>query len=108
MDLRRVIIVYEQFLISILEGCAHYKRQMPNPLHEVARGEDLFTSFAMMWADDVGGNVTKQVNAHKNIYMAHSNLPGSLLQQEFFVRFVCTSQHAGTTEQFEAIKHIIE
>ncbi|KAF8591644.1 hypothetical protein K439DRAFT_1644037 [Ramaria rubella] len=81
---------------------------MPNPLHKLACGSDLFTSFALMWANDVGGTVTKPINAHKNIYLAHSNLPGALLQQEFFVHFVSMSQHATTPEQFEAIKTIIE
>ncbi|KAF8582253.1 hypothetical protein K439DRAFT_1647660 [Ramaria rubella] len=90
------------------EHSAYFRHQMPNPLHKVAGGLDLVTSFALMWADDVRGTVTKLINAHRNIYLAHSNLLGSLLQQEFFICFVSTSQHATTPEQFEAIKCMIE
>lgn len=80
---------------------------MPNPLREVAQGKDLYTSFMSGWANDVGGNMTKLVNAHKNIYVSHLNLPGFILGQEFFVHFVCMSQHAGTAEQFEAICEVV-
>ncbi|KAF8494495.1 hypothetical protein JB92DRAFT_3126914 [Gautieria morchelliformis] len=76
---------------------------MPNPLRAVANGYELYTSFVFLWADDVGGNVSKMVNAHKNIYLAHVNVPGRLLQQEYFVCFVATSPHASTPEQFEAV-----
>ncbi|KAJ7756798.1 hypothetical protein DFH07DRAFT_773024 [Mycena maculata] len=60
------------------------------------------------WAYDVSGNKSKQYNKHMNMYMANSNLPGQLLQQEYFVCFVSTSPHAGSLEQFLAIKEQIE
>ncbi|KAF8587026.1 hypothetical protein K439DRAFT_1646027 [Ramaria rubella] len=60
-------------------------------------------SHIMTWANNIRGNITKLVNTFKNLYLAHMNLPGHLLQQEFFVRFVATSQHASTPEQFEAV-----
>ncbi|KAF8519952.1 hypothetical protein JB92DRAFT_3112037 [Gautieria morchelliformis] len=81
---------------------------MPNPLRAVANGYELYMSFVFLWADDVGGNVSKMVNAHKNIYLAHVNVPGRLLQQEYFVRFVATSPHASTLEQFEAVLEMRE
>ncbi|KAF8579603.1 hypothetical protein K439DRAFT_1648448 [Ramaria rubella] len=84
-----------------------FRLMMPNPLHELAQGDKLFMSFIMTWADDVGGNISKLVNAFKNIYLAHVNLPGHLLQQEFFVRFVAMSQHTSTPEQFEAVLKVI-
>ncbi|KAF8488776.1 hypothetical protein JB92DRAFT_3249859 [Gautieria morchelliformis] len=80
---------------------------MPNPLCAVANGYELYTSFVFLWADDVGGNISKMVNAHKNIYLAHVNVPGQLLQQEYFVRFVATSPHASTPEQFEAVLEMV-
>ncbi|KAF8501219.1 hypothetical protein JB92DRAFT_3213844 [Gautieria morchelliformis] len=71
---------------------------MPNPLRAVANGYELYTSFVFLWADDIGGN---------NIYLAHVNVPGRLLQQEYFVRFVATSPHASTPEQFEAVLEMV-
>ncbi|KAJ7835357.1 hypothetical protein B0H14DRAFT_3109979 [Mycena olivaceomarginata] len=82
--------------------------KMPNPLRELAGGDDLFVIMLPMWADDVSGNKSKQYNKHMNMYMANSNLPGQLLQQEYFVRFVSTSPHAGSPEQFSVIKEQIQ
>ncbi|KAJ7474227.1 hypothetical protein FB451DRAFT_1351527 [Mycena latifolia] len=82
--------------------------KMPNPLRELADGDDLYVVMVPMWADDVSGNKSKQYNKHMNMYMANSNLPGQLLQQEYFVRFVSTSPHAGSPEQFSAIKEQIQ
>lgn len=68
----------------------------------------MFSAFLFLWADDVSGNKTKMINAHKNLYASHGNLPGRLLQQEYFVRFVSTSPYAGTPEQFEAVKGMLQ
>jgi hypothetical protein len=81
---------------------------MPNPLRELAGGEELYTSFILPWADDVGGNTMKLINAHKNIYLAHANIPGQLLQQEYFVHFVSTSPHATMLEKFEAVLDLVQ
>jgi hypothetical protein len=90
-----------------LEASRSWANEMPNPLREVAAGDELFTSFLQPWADDVGGNTTKLISAHKNIYLAHGNVPGRLLQQEYFVRFVSTSPKGTTPEQFEAILGVV-
>ncbi|KAJ6624719.1 hypothetical protein B0H10DRAFT_2162124 [Mycena sp. CBHHK59/15] len=75
---------------------------------EIARGDDLYVVMVPLWADNVSGNKPKQYNKHINMYMANSNLPGKLLQQEYFVRFVSTSPHATSPEQFSAIKEQIQ
>lgn len=53
--------------------------EMPNPLQELAGGDELYMSFINVWADEVGTNTTKLINVHKNIYLAHVNIPGALL-----------------------------
>ncbi|KAJ7195227.1 hypothetical protein GGX14DRAFT_404142 [Mycena pura] len=78
--------------------------QMPDSMRNLADGDDLYVVFIPLWADDVSGNKSKQYNKHMNVYMVNSNLPGQLLQQEFFVRFVSTSPSASSPEQFSAIK----
>ncbi|KAF7311326.1 hypothetical protein MKEN_01034300 [Mycena kentingensis (nom. inval.)] len=81
---------------------------MPNPLRNLVESdEDLYVVMIPLWADDVSGNKSKQYNKHINIYMVNSNLPGQLLQQEFFVRFVSTSPNATSPEQFAALKEQI-
>lgn len=85
-----------------------YKNKMPNPLRDLAHGEELLTCFIKPWCDDVSGGRTKQYQAHNNIYVAHANLPGKLLNQEYFIRFVSTATHASSTEQFAALKQQLE
>ncbi|KAJ7213920.1 hypothetical protein GGX14DRAFT_534135 [Mycena pura] len=80
---------------------------MPNPLRELAGDDPLYVVMLPLWADDVSGNKSKQYNKHLNMYMVNSNIPGQLLQQEYFVRFVSTSPTASSPEQFSAIKEQI-
>jgi len=49
---------------------------MPNPLHKLAKGEDLYVVMLPLWCDDVSGNRSKQYNKHINMYMANSSIPG--------------------------------
>lgn len=81
---------------------------MPNELRKIAGDEDLYVVMLPLWCDDVSGKKSKQYNKHINMYMANSNLPGKLLQQEYFVRFVSTSPHATSPEQFSALKEQIK
>ncbi|KDQ14913.1 hypothetical protein BOTBODRAFT_145446 [Botryobasidium botryosum FD-172 SS1] len=53
--------------------------------------------------DDVSGNVSKAWNKHNSFYMSPAGLPVKFINQEFFIRFVSTSQHAGPLEQVAAI-----
>jgi hypothetical protein len=76
---------------------------MPHNLRVLANGEELYVVMLPLWCDEVSGNHSKQYNKHINIYMANSNLPGRLLQQEYFVCFVSMSPHASSPEQFSAV-----
>ncbi|KAJ7839405.1 hypothetical protein B0H13DRAFT_2239608 [Mycena leptocephala] len=70
--------------------------EMPHPLREKGQGRPMFR-------DDVSGNVSKQYNAHTNMYVTNLNLPHQKLAQEYFVRFASTSPHASSSEQFVAL-----
>ncbi|KAL6301292.1 hypothetical protein BKA93DRAFT_819090 [Sparassis latifolia] len=98
----------EKASIVFEEPFKQYASNMPNPLRKLADDEDLVTIFIPLWADDVSGARSKQYQKHVNVYMVNSNLPGRLLQQEYFVKFVSTSPHASAPEQFEAIMPLIQ
>ncbi|KAI0915350.1 hypothetical protein AcV5_003845 [Taiwanofungus camphoratus] len=76
---------------------------IPNHHCKNDNGEDFFTIWMPIWADDVSGARFKQYQKHINIYMANANLPGRLLQQEYFVHFVSTSPHASAPEQLAVV-----
>ncbi|KAI0682681.1 hypothetical protein BC835DRAFT_1424141 [Cytidiella melzeri] len=57
----------------------------------------------MPWSDDVSGNVSKQYNAHTNVYIQNTCIPHKKLAQEFSVRFVSTSTFASSSEQLAGV-----
>ncbi|KAJ7863721.1 hypothetical protein B0H13DRAFT_2237080 [Mycena leptocephala] len=89
------IVFHEQY--------KEYAQRIPNRFRSIDNGEDLFTVWVPVWADDVSGARSKQYQKHLNVYTANANLPGQLLQQEYFVRFVSTSPHAGALEQLKVV-----
>ncbi|KAJ6511523.1 hypothetical protein C8R47DRAFT_964088 [Mycena vitilis] len=89
--------------IRFHESCREYAKRIPNRFRQIDKGEDLFTVWVPVWADDVSGARSKQYQKHLNVYTANANLPGQLLQQEYFVRFVSTSPHAGALEQLKVV-----
>ncbi|CAE6515143.1 unnamed protein product [Rhizoctonia solani] len=86
-----------------------FQDKMPNPLRNLTDGsEELLSCFIKPWCDDVSGGRSKQYQPHNNIYLSHANLPGHLHNQEYFVRFVSTTTHASSVEQFEAVKQQLD
>ncbi|KAJ3786078.1 hypothetical protein GGU10DRAFT_420697 [Lentinula aff. detonsa] len=74
-----------------------------NPLRVKAKGSPMFRLRVIPWSDDVSGNVSKQYNAHTNIYVTNANLPHQKLSQEYFIRYCSTSSVASSSEQFVAL-----
>ncbi|KAL0565664.1 hypothetical protein V5O48_016353 [Marasmius crinis-equi] len=89
--------------IHFHESSVAYASKIPNVNRLIDNGEDLFTDNWSLWSDDVSGGVSKQYQKHINIYGQNANLPGRLLQQQFFVNFLSTSPHATSLEQFKPI-----
>ncbi|KAJ7751043.1 hypothetical protein B0H16DRAFT_1887592 [Mycena metata] len=89
--------------LAFHQTCKLYGENIPNRFRAIDNGEDLFTVWVPVWADDVSGARSKQYQKHLNVYTANANLPGQLLQQEYFVRFVSTSPHAGALEQLKVV-----
>ncbi|KAJ3967593.1 hypothetical protein EV361DRAFT_973116 [Lentinula raphanica] len=82
---------------------------MPNPDRKlVPKGFDLYDIYYPLWVDDVSGNKLKQYNKHINMYTVNSNLPGQLLQQEYFVQFLSTFPDASSSEQLAAVTDMIK
>ncbi|KAJ7022964.1 hypothetical protein C8F04DRAFT_1307008 [Mycena alexandri] len=103
-DLRYDFLDLQQQAEIIFSGVQNaFKPHTPHPIRTTAQGKPVFVLRIMPWADDVSGNRSKQYNAHMNIYFANLNLPHKLLSQEYFVRFSATSQHASSSEQFDAL-----
>ncbi|KAJ6625360.1 hypothetical protein B0H10DRAFT_2174244 [Mycena sp. CBHHK59/15] len=103
-----ILIGYKRYYVHEIaelsdETCREYAAKIPNQFRAIDNGEDLFTVWVPLWADDVSGARSKQYQKHINVYAANANLPGQLLQQEYFVRFVSTSPHAGALEQLNVV-----
>ena len=79
---------------------------MPHPDRHL--NQPVYVSFIELFTDDVSGNRSKSWNKHINQYFAHRNLPREIVNQEFHVHFASTSQQVSATEQFAAIKEMIE
>ncbi|KAJ7144866.1 hypothetical protein C8R43DRAFT_891028 [Mycena crocata] len=84
-------------------SCQNFAKHIPNSFRAIDNGEDLFTVWMPFWADDVSGARSKQYQKHINVYTANANLPGQLLQQEYFVHFVSTSPNACALEQLKVV-----
>jgi hypothetical protein len=96
--------LYTHLAYTLFEDqCHEYAACIPNQHCQIDNGDDLFTIWMPILANDVSRAQSKQYQKHINVYMANANLPRWLLQQEYFVKFVSTSPHAGSLEQLRAV-----
>ncbi|KAJ3978496.1 hypothetical protein F5890DRAFT_1397533, partial [Lentinula detonsa] len=82
---------------------ASYAALMPNKFRELDKDEDHIVIWMPVWADDVSGACSKQYQKHVNVYMCNGSLPGKLVQQEYHVNFVGSSQQASATEMLGSV-----
>ncbi|KAJ7048695.1 hypothetical protein C8F01DRAFT_1003912 [Mycena amicta] len=79
--------------------------EMPNPdRKKAADDEDVVVIMVDAWQDDTSGNASKQWDKHLLTCIRNGNLPGTLLQQEFNVHAMCSSQNASCAEQFATLR----
>jgi hypothetical protein len=76
---------------------------MPHPLREQADGRPVYVIPLILFEDDMSGNVSKQWNKHYSIYSSNASLPRHLIDQEFFTRFIATSNLAHPLEMMSGV-----
>jgi len=77
---------------------------MPNPWRAKANGRMVYCVPVIVFMDDVSGNISKQWNKHYVVYLSNANLPRTMLEKEFCVRFVSSSPHATPSELMKGVK----
>ncbi|KAJ3859039.1 hypothetical protein EV359DRAFT_75733 [Lentinula novae-zelandiae] len=87
---------------------ASYASSMPNKYRELDKDKDHFVVWMPVWADDVSGTRSKQYQKHVNVYMCNGSLPGKLVQQEYHVNFVGSSQQVSATEMLGSVMKQVE
>ncbi|KAE9385751.1 hypothetical protein BT96DRAFT_1006762 [Gymnopus androsaceus JB14] len=87
---------------------ASFSASMPNKYRELDKDEDHVVVWMPVWADDVSGARSKQYQKHVNVYMCNGSLPGKLVQQEYHVNFVGSSQQVSATEMLGSVMKQVE
>ncbi|KAJ3781108.1 hypothetical protein GGU10DRAFT_278178 [Lentinula aff. detonsa] len=91
-----------------LKFAASFASAMPNKYRELDKDEDHVVVWMPVWADDVSGARSKQYQKHVNVYMCNGSLPGKLVQQEYHVNFVGSSQQVSATEMLGSVMKQVE
>ncbi|KAI0258001.1 hypothetical protein BC834DRAFT_964009 [Gloeopeniophorella convolvens] len=79
-----------------------------NPWRARAKGARVYCFMMWVYCDDVSGNQSKRWNEHNSILFSPAGLPRVLLQQEYNVHFLCTSNIAPPLEMMDGLVQQLE
>ncbi|KAI9438663.1 hypothetical protein H4582DRAFT_2076295 [Lactarius indigo] len=69
----------------------------------LARGAHVVCFPIWLYCDDVSGNLSKKWNKHNSFLFSAAGLPRALIQQEYNIHFLCTSNLAPPLEMLDGI-----
>ncbi|KAH9040605.1 hypothetical protein EDB84DRAFT_1436749 [Lactarius hengduanensis] len=99
----------KRILGSLLDptgGIQEWTRTDPatgNYWHGMAHGARVVCFPIWLYCDDVSGNLSKKWNKHNSFLFSAAGLPRALIQQEYNIHFLCTSNLAPPLEMLDGI-----
>ncbi|KAH9045528.1 hypothetical protein EDB85DRAFT_1852863, partial [Lactarius pseudohatsudake] len=99
----------KRILGSLLDptgGIQEWTRTNPatgNYWHGMAHGARVVCFPIWLYCDDVSGNLSKKWNKHNSFLFSAAGLPRALIQQEYNIHFLCTSNLAPPLEMLDGI-----
>lgn len=85
-----------------------WNRPAENRWRVQAKGARGFSFLIWLYCDDTSGNVSKRWNKHNSFLFTAAGLPSNLIQRDFNVHFLSTSNIAPPLEMLDGIVDQIE